>query len=124
MKPHPALTLAMIIGVDAGAHLIEELTRLEEARGRVQRLRGKAILEPREGDEQLGEHAWRLGALTREQERELAFDRADREHTAPDVGIAGEGGATWAVAPGYVAWGKPRSTPRSPGSGQRTVTAL
>ncbi len=41
----PGVDFSGSIGVDAGAHLIEELTRLEEARGRVQRLRGKAILE-------------------------------------------------------------------------------
>lgn len=33
------------IGMDASAHLTEELTKLEEAQGRVQRLRGKAILD-------------------------------------------------------------------------------
>jgi nucleotide-binding universal stress UspA family protein len=33
------------IGVDASAHLTEELTLLEEAAGRVARLKGKAILE-------------------------------------------------------------------------------
>lgn len=33
------------IGLDASAQLTEELTRLEEVQGRVQRLKGKAILE-------------------------------------------------------------------------------
>jgi hypothetical protein len=33
------------IGIDASAELTEELTKLEEAEGRVARLRGKAILD-------------------------------------------------------------------------------
>ncbi len=37
--------LSGTIGFDASAHLIEELTQLEEAQGRVARLKGKAILE-------------------------------------------------------------------------------
>ena len=37
--------LSGTIGFDASAHLIEELTQLEETQGRVARLKGKAILE-------------------------------------------------------------------------------
>jgi len=41
----PAADLSGAIGFDAGAELTEELAKLEEARGRVARLKGKAILE-------------------------------------------------------------------------------
>jgi hypothetical protein len=41
----PAVDFSGSIGMDASAHLTEELTKLEEAQGRVQRLKGKAILE-------------------------------------------------------------------------------
>ena len=41
----PGVDLSGSIGIDASAHLIEELTQLEEAQGRVARLKGKAILE-------------------------------------------------------------------------------
>lgn len=41
----PGVDLSGSIGMDASAHLTEELTQLEETQGRVQRLKGKAILE-------------------------------------------------------------------------------
>lgn len=41
----PGVDLSGSIGFDASDHLTEELTKLEEARGRVARLKGKAILE-------------------------------------------------------------------------------
>jgi len=41
----PGVDFSGSIGMDASAHLTEELTRLEETQGRVQRLKGKAILE-------------------------------------------------------------------------------
>ena len=41
----PGVDLSGNIGFDASAHLTEELAKLEEAQGRVQRLRGKAILD-------------------------------------------------------------------------------
>ena len=41
----PGVDLSGSIGIDASAHLIEELTSLEEKQGRVARLKGKAILE-------------------------------------------------------------------------------
>jgi nucleotide-binding universal stress UspA family protein len=41
----PGVDLSGSIGLDASAQLTEELARLEEVQGRVQRLRGKAILE-------------------------------------------------------------------------------
>ncbi|HEV7867126.1 MAG TPA: universal stress protein [Chthoniobacteraceae bacterium] len=41
----PGVDLSGSIGPDATAHLTEELTKLEEAQGRVQLLRGKAILD-------------------------------------------------------------------------------
>jgi nucleotide-binding universal stress UspA family protein len=41
----PHLDLSGAIGVDAGAHLTEELARADEAYGSAERLRGKAILE-------------------------------------------------------------------------------
>lgn len=41
----PTHDLSGAIGFDASSELIEELTKLEEARGRVARLRGKSILE-------------------------------------------------------------------------------
>ena len=41
----PEVDLSGNIGFDASAHLTEELAKLEEAQGRVQRLRGKAILD-------------------------------------------------------------------------------
>lgn len=41
----PGVDLTGSIGMDASVLLTEELTKLEEAQGRVQRLKGKAILE-------------------------------------------------------------------------------
>jgi nucleotide-binding universal stress UspA family protein len=41
----PTLDLSGAIGFDASAELTEELTKLEEAQGRVARLKGKTILE-------------------------------------------------------------------------------
>lgn len=41
----PGVDFSGSIGMDASALLTEELTKLEEAQGRVQRLKGKAILE-------------------------------------------------------------------------------
>lgn len=41
----PVVDLSGSIGMDASAQLTEELTKLEETQGRVQRLKGKAILE-------------------------------------------------------------------------------
>lgn len=41
----PGVDLSGSIGLDASAHLTEELTKLEATQGRVQRLRGKAILD-------------------------------------------------------------------------------
>lgn len=41
----PTHDLSGAIGFDASAELIEELTKLEEAQGRVARLKGKALLE-------------------------------------------------------------------------------
>lgn len=41
----PGVDLSGSIGMDASAHLTEELTKLEETQGRVQRLKGKAILD-------------------------------------------------------------------------------
>jgi len=41
----PILDLSGAIGFDASAELTQELTKLEEAKGRVARLKGKAILE-------------------------------------------------------------------------------
>jgi nucleotide-binding universal stress UspA family protein len=41
----PGVDLSGSIGMDASIHLTEELTKLEEAQGRVQRLKGKAILK-------------------------------------------------------------------------------
>lgn len=41
----PGIDLSGTIGIDASAHLTEELTKLEEAAGRVARLKGKAILD-------------------------------------------------------------------------------
>lgn len=41
----PGVDFSGSIGMDASALLTEELTRLEEAQGRVQRLKGKAVLE-------------------------------------------------------------------------------
>jgi nucleotide-binding universal stress UspA family protein len=41
----PGVDLSGTIGIDASAHLTEELTKLEEAKGRVALLKGKAILD-------------------------------------------------------------------------------
>ena len=41
----PGIDFSGTIGMDASVHLTEELTKLEEAQGRVARLKGKAILE-------------------------------------------------------------------------------
>jgi nucleotide-binding universal stress UspA family protein len=41
----PVSDLSGAIGMDAGAHLTEELTRIEEAEGREARLKGKELLE-------------------------------------------------------------------------------
>jgi nucleotide-binding universal stress UspA family protein len=41
----PGVDMSGNIGFDASAQLTEELTKLEEAQGRVQRLKGKAILQ-------------------------------------------------------------------------------
>lgn len=41
----PGVDLSGSIGIDASAHLTEELVNLEETQGRVARLKGKAILE-------------------------------------------------------------------------------
>ncbi len=41
----PGVDFSGSIGMDASAHLTEELVKLEETQGRVQRLKGKAILE-------------------------------------------------------------------------------
>ena len=44
----PGVDLSGSIGIDASAHLTEELVNLEEAQGRVARLKGKAILQDAE----------------------------------------------------------------------------
>lgn len=41
----PGVDFSGAIGIDASLHLTEELTKLEETQGRVQRLKGTAILE-------------------------------------------------------------------------------
>lgn len=41
----PSVDFSGSIGMDASAHLTEELAQLEEAQGRVQRLKGKVVLE-------------------------------------------------------------------------------
>lgn len=46
--------LSGAIGIDASAHLTDELKKVEEAQGRVQRLNGKGIIEAMATE-------WRLG---------------------------------------------------------------
>jgi hypothetical protein len=90
--------LSGAIGIDASAELTEELTKLEEAQGRVARIKGKALLE--EAREQLTAGGVTNVTLT-QRHGEVVETLAELEPRAELV-VVGKSGEHAVLAKGHV----------------------